>query len=151
MSDGLGAMARTRAPWTAAVFSAVADRAGLSSLIQTVAIRYPRGAALLQLLATYRPRAQAREGVRRTGIWFFIADAAFLVGEYPAGRRQRRRPVGSARRGCWVYAAAGAAERRGAARGIGVGSLQPDPVSGLVGHRHTQYGWKTTPTTMEGQ
>lgn len=73
------------------------------------------------------------------------------VGTYPAGPRQRRRFVGSARRGCWVYAAAGAAERRGAARGIGVGALQPDPVLGLVAHGHAPYDWKTSRATMEGQ
>ncbi len=90
---------------------------GLSALIQTFAVRYLRGdsrqvwfvvsanlltgftvlmvcagsvavfavgwvgagAALLLLLATYWPLAQARDGVRRTGIRFFIADAAFLL------------------------------------------------------------------------
>lgn len=36
------------------------------------------GASLLLLLATYWPLAQARDGVRRTGIRFAIADAAFL-------------------------------------------------------------------------
>ncbi|WP_081882352.1 proton-conducting transporter membrane subunit [Cryobacterium sp. MLB-32] len=37
------------------------------------------GAALVVLLATYRPLAQARDGVRRTGFRFMIADMAFLV------------------------------------------------------------------------
>ncbi|MGV8969783.1 MAG: proton-conducting transporter membrane subunit [Microbacteriaceae bacterium] len=38
------------------------------------------GAALVLLLATYWPAHQAREGVRRTGIRFVIADTAFLAG-----------------------------------------------------------------------
>ncbi|WP_166786380.1 proton-conducting transporter membrane subunit [Cryobacterium sp. TMT2-15-1] len=37
------------------------------------------GAALVVLLTTYRPIAQARDGVRRTGSRFLVADAAFLV------------------------------------------------------------------------
>ncbi|WP_130178662.1 proton-conducting transporter membrane subunit [Cryobacterium sp. SO1] len=37
------------------------------------------GAALVVLLATYRPLAQARDGIRRTGSRFMIADTAFLV------------------------------------------------------------------------
>jgi NAD(P)H-quinone oxidoreductase subunit 5 len=37
------------------------------------------GAALVLLLATYRPLTQAREGIRRTGSRFVIADTAFLV------------------------------------------------------------------------
>jgi len=37
------------------------------------------GATLVALLATYRPLAQAREGIRRTGLRFMIADTAFLV------------------------------------------------------------------------
>jgi len=37
------------------------------------------GAALVVLLATYRALPQARDGIRRTGIRFAIADAAFLV------------------------------------------------------------------------
>lgn len=37
------------------------------------------GAALVVLLATYRPLEQARDGMRRTGIRFAIADTAFLV------------------------------------------------------------------------
>lgn len=37
------------------------------------------GGALLLLLATYWPLAQARDGVRRTGLRFLVADAAFLV------------------------------------------------------------------------
>ncbi|HSP51814.1 MAG TPA: proton-conducting transporter membrane subunit [Cryobacterium sp.] len=37
------------------------------------------GAALVALLATYRPLAQARDGIRRTGIRFVIADTVFLV------------------------------------------------------------------------
>ncbi len=37
------------------------------------------GAALLVLLATYRPLTQARDGIRRTGIRFVIADTAFLL------------------------------------------------------------------------
>ncbi len=37
------------------------------------------GAALVVLLATYRPLAQARDGIRRTGTRFMIADTGFLV------------------------------------------------------------------------
>lgn len=37
------------------------------------------GAALVVLLATYRPLAQARDGIRRTGSRFMIADTVFLV------------------------------------------------------------------------
>jgi len=37
------------------------------------------GAALVALLATYRPLTQAREGIRRTAIRFVIADTAFLL------------------------------------------------------------------------
>ncbi|WP_166786879.1 MULTISPECIES: proton-conducting transporter membrane subunit [Cryobacterium] len=37
------------------------------------------GVALVVLLATYRPLSQARDGIRRTGTRFLIADTAFLV------------------------------------------------------------------------
>ncbi|MBB5643412.1 proton-conducting transporter membrane subunit [Cryobacterium roopkundense] len=37
------------------------------------------GAALVMLLATYLPLAQARDGIRRAGFRFMIADTAFLI------------------------------------------------------------------------